>query len=74
MNDGRKSHAQLLVEERTGREIHELLRELYVDKRHSQQAIANALSTNGAPVSRGVVSQWLREFGISRDDRATVAL
>ena len=74
MNDGRKSHAQLLVEERTGRAIDELLRDLYVDQRHSQQAIADGLSAKGAPVSRGLVSQWLRELGISRENRPAVAL
>lgn len=74
MPDGRKSHAQLLVEERTGRQVDELLRELYVDRRHSQQAIADALSANGAPVSRALVSEWLRDFGITRDARPAVAL
>lgn len=69
MHDGRKTYAQVLVEERTGRQLDDLLRELYVDKRHSQEEIASALS-----VSRALVSQWLRDRGISRDDRQGVAL
>jgi hypothetical protein len=44
----RKSDAQLLVEERTGRELEELLRELYVDRGHSQDAIAAALEHEDA--------------------------
>lgn len=74
MTDGRKSHAQLLVEERTGRELVSLLRDLYVDQRHSQQDIADALAAKGAPVSRALVSQWLRDLGITRDARPAVAL
>lgn len=69
MTDGRKSHAQLLVEERTGRPLGELLADLYVEQRRSQQEIADALTANGARVSRALVSQWLREQGISRDTR-----
>lgn len=64
-----KSHAQLLVQERTGREVSELLRELYVEKRHSQQEIAAALS-----LSRSAVRLWLDEYGITRDERAPVTL
>lgn len=70
-----KSHAQLLVEERTGRLIDELLRELYVDRRHSQEEIAVALSEKaGRQISRGAVKVWLKELGITRDDRPAVAL
>ena len=69
MDDGSKSYAQVLVEERTGRQVDELLRELYVDKRHSQEEIARALR-----VSRASISTWLREYGITRDDRPAVAL
>lgn len=64
-----KSHAQLLVEERTGRDLEELLRELYVQRRHSQGEIATALG-----VSRPAVSLWLREHGITREERPAVAL
>jgi hypothetical protein len=74
MTDGRKSHAQLLVEERTGQELEALLRDLYVDRRHSQQDIADALTAKGAPVSRALVSEWLRDYGIGRDERPAVAL
>lgn len=64
-----KSFAQMVVEQRTGRQITELLRELYVQKRHSQQEIASALG-----VSRATISDWLREYSITRDDRPAVAL
>lgn len=59
-----KSYAQELVRRSTGREVDELLRELYVEKRHSQEEIARALG-----VSRGAIVAWLTEYGISRDDR-----
>lgn len=69
MNGVRKSHAKELVRRTTGREVPDLLRELYVDKRHSQEEIAEALG-----VHRMTVGQWLTEYGISRDDRPAVAL
>ena len=69
MNDGRKTYAQKAVQASTGREPEELVRELYVDRRHSQEEIARALG-----VSRATVQAWLREYGISRDDRPAVAL
>lgn len=69
MGDGHKSHAKALVRERTGRDIPELLRELYVERRHNQDEIADALG-----VHRLTVGLWLREYGITRDDRPAVAL
>lgn len=69
MQDGSKSYAQVLVEERTGRELTDLLRDLYVDKRHSQDEIARALQ-----VSRASISSWLREYGITREERPAVSL
>lgn len=69
MDDARKSHAKELVRERTGREPADLLRELYVDKRHTQAEIAVALG-----IHRLTVGQWLEEYGITRDDRSAVAL
>lgn len=69
MDTMRKSHAQLLVEERTGRTLPELLWDLYIERRHTQEEIADALQ-----VSRATVKNWLGEFGISRDDRPAVAL
>lgn len=64
MQDGRKSYAKELVRRSTGREVNAVLRELYVDKRHTQQEIADALG-----VSRMAVAAWLKEYGISRSDR-----
>lgn len=64
MTDGGKSWALKALTARTGREPEELLRELYVDRRFSQQEIAVALG-----VSRSLVAKWLADFGITRDDR-----
>jgi arginine repressor len=74
MNDGSKSHAQHLVEERTKRPLDELLRELYLDGRYSQREIADALSVDGARISRATISTWLREYGITRVARSAVIL
>jgi len=57
------------VRERHGREVDDLLRELYVTKRYPQQQIADALG-----VSRWQVHTWLRRYGISRDDRQPVEI
>jgi DNA invertase Pin-like site-specific DNA recombinase len=64
-----KSHAKELVRKTTGREPQDVLRELYVDQRHSQEEIAAALG-----VHRMTVGLWLREYGITRDDRAEIVL
>lgn len=64
-----KGYAKDLVRERTGRDPEDLLRELYVEKRHSQQEIAAALR-----VSRSTVNAWLAEYGIRRDERPPVVL
>lgn len=78
MSTRRKGYAEALVQERTGRPVAALLRELYVDKRHSQEEIAEALTAAIASldvsVSRATVSQWLIKYGITRDDRPAVAL
>lgn len=65
----KRGYAKELVRERTGREVPDLLRDLYVGRRHSQDEIAEALG-----ISRVTVSQWLAEYGISRDDRAPVVI
>lgn len=65
----RKSYAKAVVAERTGRVVDELLRELYVEKRHTLTEIGEALQ-----VSRETVRQWIVEAGISRDDRPAVTL
>ena len=69
MSSSRKSYAKESVRERTGREPQELLRELYIERRHSQREIADALG-----VSRALVKTWLAEYAITRDDRPAVAL
>lgn len=69
MADGSKTYAQELVRERTGRDPEELVRELYVEKQHSQAAIAAAIG-----VKRSTLADWMRDWGITRDDRPAVAL
>lgn len=69
MPSDRKSHAKDLVRKSTGREPDELLRELYVERRHTQEEIAEALG-----IHRMTVSLWLREYGITRDDRGPVEI
>jgi hypothetical protein len=64
-----KDYAREAVFARTGRDVPELLRELYIGRRHTQEEIADALE-----VSRGVVRDWLVEFDIHRKDRPAVAL
>lgn len=65
----RKSYTKDLVRERTGQDIPELLRTLYVQERRTQQEIADALG-----VSRWLIVAWMTEYGISRADRPAVAL
>jgi DNA-binding transcriptional regulator LsrR (DeoR family) len=69
MNTRIKSRTEQVVERRTGRDLGELLRELYVDQRHTQEEIARALG-----VHRVTVNQWLASFGIDRDDRGPVEI
>lgn len=65
----RKTTLQLLVQERTGRPVEELLRELYVEKRLTDQEIAAALEATGVPVTRGAVQQWREQFEITAEQR-----
>lgn len=69
MEQERKGYAQEVVRLRTGREVPDLLHELYVERRHTQQEIADALG-----VSRFTVVTWLRQHSISRTDRQPVEL
>jgi hypothetical protein len=64
-----RDYAIELVEVRVGRDVEGLLRELYVDKRHTQVEIARALG-----VDRWQVGRWLRRFDITREDRTPVEL
>lgn len=69
MKPNRKSHAKEAVRLATGRDPEALLRELYLDRRHSQSEIAAALGIN-----RMTVAAWLAEYGIAREDRREIAL
>lgn len=68
-NTPNHTHAQELVTLRTGKPVEIALRELYVEQGLSQVAIADQLG-----ITRLTVAMWLRQFGISRDDRPAVAL
>lgn len=60
-NTPNPTHAQELVSLRTGREVPDLLRDLYVNQRLSQADIAEQLG-----ISRMTVAMWLREHSITR--------
>ena len=49
--------------------IERVIRDLYLDKRHSDQEIAEALGVN-----RVTVTKWRRRWGIRRDDRPEVEI
>jgi CRP-like cAMP-binding protein len=68
MVDRIKSRAEQVVEQRTGRDLPDLLRELYIEKRHTQEEIASYLG-----VHRITVLNWLALFGINREDRTVLA-
>lgn len=53
-----------MVEERTGRSLEQYLRELYVDRRLTDQEIGDLLG-----VHRMTVSAWRSQFGIDRSGR-----
>lgn len=63
----RNTHAKRVVTLVTGREVDDVLRDMYLDKRYTQEEIAKALD-----VSRDTVIRWLAEYGISRDDRPAI--
>lgn len=69
-----KSFAKRLVTERTNRDPRDLLQELYVERRHSQQEIADFFASIGVEISRATVSGWLLDYGISREARGPVEL
>lgn len=57
----RKSHARDAVAARTGRDVDELLKELYVDKGYNFVEIGRALG-----VSRELVRQWVELAELKR--------
>jgi transposase-like protein len=67
--DGRKTYAQRLVQQSTGREVDELLRELYVERRLSDQEISAVIG-----VPRATIAAWRQDFGITRSDRVPPVL
>lgn len=56
-----RTHAQALIELRSGRDLSDLLRELYVVQGKTEVAIAHELG-----ISRPTVRTWLADFGIKR--------
>lgn len=61
-----KTRGQQVVERRIGEPIEAYLRRRYVVEKASQEAIATELGG----LDRATVSRWLRDFGITRLDRA----
>lgn len=59
-----KSRVQQVVEARTGRDLEPHLRELYLERRYTDQEIAELLRVN-----RVTVIHWRQRFGIDRADR-----
>jgi hypothetical protein len=71
----RKNPTLELVRIGTGRDPQDLIREMYVDRRHSDREIADALaSAAGLGISRAAVQAWRKAWGITRDDRPAVSL
>lgn len=64
-----KSRAEQVVQARHGREVPELIRELYVDQGLSQEEVAEQLG-----VHRSTLVHWMRDFGIQTRDRRALAL
>lgn len=64
-----KSYAAALLTERTGREVPDLLRELYVDRRYSMREVAEATGFH-----QSTIAAWLRQYGINRADREPATL
>lgn len=62
MSKFQRTPLQLLVQERTGRPIEDLLRDLYVEKGRTDAEIAQAIG-----VTRAVVQQWRSQMGIKRE-------
>lgn len=69
MAHGRKAYAKEAVRARIGRDIPDALRDLYVERRHTQEEIAAAFG-----VSRTLLRDWLAEYGITRGERQAVSL
>lgn len=70
MQDRIKSRVEQEVSLRnSGRDVPELIRELYVEKKFSDREIAEAVG-----VHRVTVTNWRAEWGIAREDRAGVSL
>lgn len=59
----RKSYARDLVAERTGRDVDELLKELYVQQRLNFTEIGKSLG-----VSRETARQWILDAKLERPD------
>lgn len=69
MSDRIKSRTEQEVQRRANREVPDLVRELYVDRRFTDQEIAAALG-----VHRVTVTKWRADWGITREDRPVVSL
>jgi hypothetical protein len=65
----------MLVEAKAKRDLEVLLRELYVDRRHSDAEIAAALSgLTEARIPRSTIQTWRDQLGINREDRPSAEI
>lgn len=64
MQTDRKTFAEQVVSTRTGRDVEEHLRELYVDRRFTDQEIADLFG-----VARQTVAMWRKRYGIAHSER-----
>ena len=62
-----ESSTKQLVRLRTGRDLQEHLRELYVERRYADREIAELFG-----VDRTTVVKWRKEFGIGREARTAL--
>lgn len=58
-----RTHAQELVQLRTGRPVPDVLTDMYVKDGLSQEQVAVALG-----VTRLTIARWLREYGIEKPE------
>lgn len=68
MSDGKSTEPTAVPSSNEGH-IESVVRDLYLEKRHSDQEIAAALG-----VHRVTVTKWRKRWGIARDDRPPVEI
>lgn len=71
----KRTGLQMLVEAKAGRDIEVVLRELYVDRRHSDAEIASLFAgLTGSEIPRSTIQTWRGQMGIRREDRPSAEI